>query len=123
MPNQTPPRSVRVPDERWGAFKAAAERRGANASEVLNRYMDTYIRNAERTTPQTRTFTVPADGIIKSFADLHALPIGTIVTDGEDNIYERNPEGLWANQFGFFPTATDLYRLMPLRVAGFTTDN
>jgi hypothetical protein len=40
---QTPPRSVRVPDALWEAFKEAAEHRGETATDALLRAMQSYV--------------------------------------------------------------------------------
>ena len=40
----TPPRSVRVPDDVWQAAKAAAERKGETVSEAVVRFLRRYGR-------------------------------------------------------------------------------
>lgn len=44
-PNGTrvPPRSVKVPDDRWFAAKAKAARKGETVTDVINRKLDEYL--------------------------------------------------------------------------------
>lgn len=40
----TPPRSIRVPDELWEQVKATAEKRGETVTDALIRCMENYVR-------------------------------------------------------------------------------
>jgi len=40
----TPPRSVRVPADRWQAAKQEAARRGETITDAINRFLDAYAR-------------------------------------------------------------------------------
>lgn len=40
---RVPPRSVKVPDERWKAARAKAEKRGETITDVINRKLDEYL--------------------------------------------------------------------------------
>lgn len=40
----TPPRSIRVPDGLWSAFKAATARKGETATGALVKFMESYVR-------------------------------------------------------------------------------
>jgi hypothetical protein len=53
---------------------------------------------------------------IGTFDELHALPADAVVIDRAGNRYTRDEKGLWANRFGYFPTASELRRLLPFRL-------
>ncbi len=42
--SQTPPRSVRVPDDLWQAAAAEAERRGETITDAIVRALRRYVR-------------------------------------------------------------------------------
>ena len=44
MPNSTPLRNVRVPDELWHAAMSKALKRGENLSEVIRRALEKYVK-------------------------------------------------------------------------------
>jgi predicted DNA-binding protein len=43
---QTPNHTVRVPDERWQAAKAKAEREGRTLASVINDCLERYLRKS-----------------------------------------------------------------------------
>jgi len=43
-PMNTPPRSVRIPDELWQAAAAEAERRGETITDAIVRALKRYVR-------------------------------------------------------------------------------
>lgn len=45
--NETPRRSVRVPDERWDRYGEIVAAQGSNASAALNEHMQSVIDNHE----------------------------------------------------------------------------
>lgn len=44
MPNQTPPRSVRVPEDLWQAAHARAQQRGETVTDAILRALRRYVR-------------------------------------------------------------------------------
>ena len=40
----TPPRSVRVPDQRWEKAKLAAAQKGETVTDAVNRFLERYGR-------------------------------------------------------------------------------
>lgn len=43
--SNTPPRSIRIPDDLWQAAKATAERRGETVTDAITRYLRRYARD------------------------------------------------------------------------------
>lgn len=46
---RVPPRSVKVPDERWTRAKAKAAERGETITDVINRKLEEYLEEPEGT--------------------------------------------------------------------------
>lgn len=44
---RVPARSVKVPDDRWNAAKAKAEKRGETITDVINRKLDEYLEEPD----------------------------------------------------------------------------
>lgn len=46
MPEHTPARAVRVPDDLWRAAQDKAEREGTTVSNVIRRALERYVKRA-----------------------------------------------------------------------------